>query len=358
MIHLRFIRYFIVLATLLLSTSYSPFILEAVAYETSQQSFIQNIESTPLLLSNHDKVKYKDLNPINGSVYELLNKAQNSILMITFSLSEEKVIQMLNRKAEEGVEVQVLIDRDHMAGLAAKLHPAIKLATRRIGEGHLHHKILVVDQAYVWLGSANFTYDSFIVRANLVVGFYSPEMGAALTEEALYIESQAPRTHALPLTVSFNEQFLELYVLPHNPPKNPRALETKMNEIAKQKLISLIDEAQASVKVSICVLTFKDVSRALIRAQQRGVDVEVVVAGNMNEEAVQLLVKAGIPVKESKQAPHQKWMYIDQTILLNGSPNWSMSAFSRGDESFIVLYALSLEQQATIEEIWRSVRGG
>jgi len=357
MIYKKLLRYFQIFITLSSAPSYFSSSLVADAYENSQQSFIHNIESSPLLLSNHDKLKYKITNPVNGSVYELLNNASESILIITFSLTEEKVIEIINRKAGDGVDVQVLIDRNHMAGLSAKLHPAIKLTTRKTGEGHLHHKVLVVDQSYVWLGSANFTYDNFIVRSNLVIGLYSPEMGMALTEEANYIQTQAPRSNPLPLSVCFNEQFLEMYVLPHNPPENPRALESQMNEIALKRLLSLIDEAQQSIKISIAVLTLKDVSQALIRAKQRGLQVEVV-AGNMYEEAVHLLIQAGVQVKGSKSAPHQKWMYIDQSILLNGSPNWSMGAFSRGDESFIVLYALSLEQQVAIEEIWQSVSGG
>ncbi len=42
-------------------------------------------------------------------------------------------------------------------------------------------------------------------------------------------------------------------------------------------------------------------------------------------------------------------MLVDHEILLNGSPNWSMNAFSRSDESFVVIYDLTVEQLNALE---------
>ena len=229
------------------------------------------------------------------------------------------------------------------------------MGTRQTGEGHVHHKIIVVDRTYIWLGSANFTPNSLAGSKNLAIGFFSPEMGEQLHHEATHIQSQGQRQGITPLFCYYGDQLLELYILPHNQPERPGLVETSMNEIAKQKLISLFDNAQHHINVSIEQLTFKDASRALIRAHQRGVIVEVFTP-NLNDDAVKLLIKEGMNVKLGHSI-HHKFALIDNKVLLNGSPNWSMNAFSRSDESFIVLNDISLEQLAVMNAVWRSISG-
>lgn len=303
---------------------------------------IEAVPSEPRVLSNHD---IHD-NLLQRSVYELLQKAQTSILILSFTFSDTEIIKIINQKASEGIDIQLIIDRDHLGGLA-NLNPSIKIGTRQHGEGHLHHKILVVDHQYIWLGSGNFTSNSLSTLQNLAIVFYSQEIGDRLHQEALDILLSNSRINATPLSSSYGSQLLELYILPHNPPESPRPTETAMNESGKQKLISLIDNARHHIKISVDVWTYKDAARAILNAAQRGVKIDIVV-GNMTDEAVKILIQNGIEVKQGKNL-HYKFMLVDHQILLNGSPNWSMNAFSRSDESFIVLYHLSPEQLQAIE---------
>ncbi len=312
------------------------------ALQKTERAFIEDIEQVPLILGNHD-LSY---NSLQGSVYELLNNAQDSILIISFTFSDSEVIRIVNQKASEGINVQLIIDRDHLS-FNGQLHPSIQIGTRAQGEGHLHHKILVVDHEYIWLGSANFTQSAFTNSKNLAIAFFSPEIGAQLYQEALDIASSSPRVNTTPLSCLFGNQLLELYVLPHNAPEAPRRTETTMNEIGKQKLISLIDNAKHHIKISVDVWTYKDASRSVINAMKRGVKVDVVV-GSTADEAVKMLIQSGINVKQGKNL-HYKFMLVDHEILLNGSPNWSMNAFSRSDESFIVLYDLTEKQLQSLE---------
>jgi phospholipase D-like protein len=274
---------------------------------------------------------------------------------MSFTFSDPTLISILNQKASEGIDVHIVIDRDHIGGLKSILHPSITMGTRQTGEGHVHHKIIVVDREYIWLGSANFTPNSLVGAKNLAIGCYSPEIGKELYQEAAYILSQRQRKGVTPLFCYYEDQLLELYVLPHNQPERPSLVETSMNEIAKQKLISLFDNAQHHINVSIEQLTFKDASRALIRAHQRGVVVEVFIP-HLNDDAVKLLIKERVNVKLGHNI-HHKFALIDNKILLNGSPNWSMNAFSRSDESFIVLNNISPEQLAVMNSVWQSISG-
>lgn len=308
-------------------------------------------ENAPLILSNHDAAH----NALSNSVYELINQAQTSILLISFTFTDSTLIKSINQKASEGIDVHLVIDRDHLVGLKSTLHPSIRVGTRKTGEGHVHHKIVVVDHASIWLGSANFTPNGLVGSKNLAIQYYSPEIGEQLHQEASNIESQGQRQGLTPLFCYYEEQLLELYILPHNQPERPGLIETSMNEIAKQKLISLFDNAQHHINVSIEQLTFKDASRALIKAHQRGVVVELYTP-HLDDDAVKLLVKEGVKVKLGKNI-HHKFALIDNKILLNGSPNWSMNAFSRSDESFIILNDISVEQLAVMNSVWQSISG-
>lgn len=336
-----FLTFVQLLAVNLEVVSSTPIFAQSASQKT-ERSFIEDIEQTPLILGNHDF----SYNSLQGSVYELLKNAQHSILIISFTFSDPEVTQIVNQKASEGVNVQLVIDRDHL-NFNGQLHPSIQLGTRAQGEGHLHHKILVVDHEYIWLGSANFTQNAFVNSRNLAIAFFSPEIGTQLYQEALDMVTLSPRVNTMPLTSSFGNQRLELYVLPHNPPEAPRLTETTMNEMGKQKLISLIDNANHHIKISVDVWTYKDASRAVINAMKKGVKVDVIV-GSTADEAVKMLIQSGINVKQGKNL-HYKFMLIDHEILLNGSPNWSMNAFSRSDESFIVLYDLTEKQLNSLE---------
>lgn len=319
--------------------------------QVNAASFVENIEHSPLVLSNHDASQ----NALCASAYELLNKAQASILLMSFTFTDSEIMRIINQKASEGVEVHLVIDRAQMGGLGAKLHPAIKVGTRQIGEGHMHHKVIVVDRAYIWLGSANFTPNSLAGSKNLSIGCYSPMIGEELHHEAAHIELQGSQSGITPLSCFYGEQLLELYILPHNQPDHPSVVEANMNEMGKQKLLSLIDNAQHHINVSIEQLTFKDASRALIRAHQRGVKVELFTP-HLDDEAVKLLIQAGMNVRQGRNI-HHKFALIDNKHLLNGSPNWSMNAFSRSDESFIVLYDITPVQLEVMNAVWQSISG-
>ncbi|WP_420835501.1 phospholipase D-like domain-containing protein [Parachlamydia acanthamoebae] len=85
-------------------------------------------------------------------------------------------------------------------------------------------------------------------------------------------------------------------------------------------MIELIDDAKSSIKVAMNVWSYKDISRALVRAKQRGVDVQIItIQSNKLQEAIAILTSGGIPIKWSES--HYKWMLVDDYTFVNGSPN-------------------------------------
>ena len=102
-----------------------------------------------------------------------ITEAEHSILILTFTLSDPKIMSLLKQKAQEGVDVTVIIDKDHLQPILGLKGDNFHIYTRLYGEGRVHHKILVIDEEYVWIGSANFTESAYSKQENLMVGIYS-----------------------------------------------------------------------------------------------------------------------------------------------------------------------------------------
>lgn len=102
------------------------------------------------------------------------------------------------------------------------------------------------------------------------------------------------------------------------------------------------------------VWTLKDVAKALVQTASRGVKVEIVTA-SIDSQVAYILMNGGISFKNPNGSYHHKFMLVDNSILWNGSANWSMSAFSRTDDSVTILYNLKPAQLLFLEEAWQNM---
>lgn len=289
---------------------------------------------------------------LRQSFEKAIIEAKKSILIFTFSFSDLNFIELVNQKAEEGIDVVIIIDKDHRELLLKYGNDKFKIVTRNIGEGRVHHKILVVDEKNVWLGSANFSTAAFSSQENFVVGFKSIAFAKALHYEADVFQGYQNRQEEPTVVETFGDQKISLFLLPHSDPYYNN-IEKKINEKGKKQLLSLIRNATNSIKIAMMVWTDPELEKAVLDAHRRGVLVEVllqdmldVVAWNLKKEGIFVMANPNINFM------HNKWMWIDEMILVNGSANWSRSSFSRNDESFIVIENLTEEQKSYLKNYW------
>ncbi|MCB1181187.1 MAG: phosphatidylserine/phosphatidylglycerophosphate/cardiolipin synthase family protein [Chlamydiia bacterium] len=278
--------------------------------------------------------------------------AKESILILTFTFSDQNFIKLINQKADEGVEVIVVIDKDHRGPLLTSGNDKIQVVTRFHGEGRVHHKILVVDDEDVWMGSANFSTAAFTSQENLVVGVKSTVLAQALRSEVEVFQGMHKRTDSSVPQDILGEQELLFYLLPHFDP-HYAGPEKLINERGKEELLSLIKNANSHIKIAMMVWTDPELEKAILEAHRRGIVVEVLLQ-DMQDTVSWNLKAAGVFVTINPRLNfmHNKWMWIDEDILVNGSANWSRSSFSRNDESFIVLKNLSENQKIYLKDYW------
>lgn len=293
---------------------------------------------------------------LGRSIKESILSARESVLIFTFSLSDPDVIEALNEKGASGVAVTVVIDKEHLAEINGKRGPGVEVVTRSHGEGHLHHKILVVDSEEIWVGSANFTRSSYMNQENVHVRFLSKELGAFLHQEADVFRGTVSRAEHGPLLITLQEQDITFCLLPHDgfPPKR---IEKAINDNSKKELVEKIREAKNSIRIAMMVWTNNDLCDEVIQAKRRGVKVQIVapdLGGNILK-----LKNAGIEVRVNPRLGfmHNKLMWVDDILLVNGSANWSQSSFTRSDESFVIIEPMTESQQQQFRSYWTYLFG-
>lgn len=318
--------------------------IEAVAAPMTTQVAIAQESQVELYHSQDRKL-------LGNTITESIRSARESILIFSFSLSDSEVIAALNERATAGLKVTVVVDREHLGEIKNKGNPNIEIVTRAIGEGHLHHKILVVDQKEIWVGSANFTTSAYQTQENLMIRFVSAELGQYLHHEADVFRGKTKRSEHGPLVISLHDQEVHFCLLPHDgfPPKK---IEKAINDLSKKFLLETIQQAKSNLKIAMMVWTNNDLANEVINAHRRGIKVQVVapdLGGNLPQ-----LIAAGIQVKVNPklQFMHNKMMCVDDSILVNGSANWSQSSFTRSDESFVVVKPMSPEQVEIFAAYW------
>lgn len=117
-------------------------------------------------------------------------------------------------------------------------------------------------------------------------------------------------------------------------------------------LAEAIDEAKLSVDVAIYSLSLNSVRDALLRAQDRGVRVRMVMeSDNMDRTDPQILKDAGIPILGDRREGlmHNKFVVIDNSEVWTGSTNFTDSGAYADNNNMIRIRSVKLAENFTKE---------
>lgn len=274
-------------------------------------------------------------------------RAKSSVTLVIYTLTDRAIIQKLNSKSKEGVKVKIVCDAKASAELDNKLDKGIALI-KRFSMGLMHQKILIIDDKQTWIGSANMSSESLRHHGNLVAAIESEALASMATAKAFSLKAYE-RTQIYPLeTFSIGNQPLELWFLPDN-------------SKAISRLRQLLLTAEKSIRIAMFTWTRKDLAYEVIAAHKRGIDVSVVIdkgtSTGASQSIVKLLKKHKVPVRVNKgsQLLHHKFMLVDDSVLVNGSANWTLAAFEKNDDCFFILSALKPDQRVFLSSLWKKI---
>ena len=116
---------------------------------------------------------------------------------------------------------------------------------------------------------------------------------------------------------------------------------------AATAIVKAIDASEREVLVQAYGFTHHAIAQALVRAQQRGVTVRVLLdmkTGKSNRDVAQALEAGHVAMREDgKHAiAHNKVMVIDEAVVITGSFNFTNSAETRNAENVLILKSVDL----------------
>jgi len=117
-----------------------------------------------------------------------------------------------------------------------------------------------------------------------------------------------------------------------------------------ETLTAAIDQAHLSADVAIYGLNLWSIRDALIRAQQRGVVVRMVMdSDNMDNQEVQQIVDAGIPIigDQREGLMHDKFIVIDRSEVWTGSMNYTISGAYADNNNLISIRSTQIAEKYT-----------
>lgn len=122
---------------------------------------------------------------------------------------------------------------------------------------------------------------------------------------------------------------------------------------------------QAKKTIDICVFTITDdrLTSAVLDAHSRGVRIRIITdndkAADLGSDADRFL-QAGVQLRVDRTAyhMHHKFAIFDQTLLLNGSYNWTRGAAENNEENFVITDNRKLINafSATFDLLWAQVQ--
>lgn len=113
---------------------------------------------------------------------------------------------------------------------------------------------------------------------------------------------------------------------------------------AKSKIINLINSSTSSIEISMYNFSYKKFSKALLKAQKRGLKIKVYFDGDKvkhNDKIYKKLKEKGILCKILDRKNHLKIALFDKKKLLFGSINWTKKSF---ENNYEILYYTNEKQ--------------
>lgn len=272
---------------------------------------------------------------IAAAIYSALS----SVHMAIYDLNLWSIRDALLDAHTRGLDVRLVVEADNMdrrelQELAQAGIPLVPDTSRN----YMHNKFVVIDEYELWTGSTNYTVSDMYGNRNNLLRIRSSELAENYANEfdemftrGFFGENTFDNTPHQELHIGDVE--VHTYFSP--------------DDNVAAALVDLIDGADESIYFLAFSLTLDEIGDALVRAQQRGVEV----LGIMDDDQISnqggeygFLRQNGIQVHMDEPGSnlHDKVLIIDEAIVVTGSYNFSTNAEFRNDENTLVIYSSDL----------------
>lgn len=132
---------------------------------------------------------------VQAILLDILSDAQESIYFMAFSFTADELGDVIRERAEAGVTVAGVMDEEQVKSNQGTEYDAFRQAGLDVyidgNPGQMHHKIMIVDESIVIVGSYNFTNSAETRNDENLLVIYNEEIAAQFLEEFKRIYGQA-----------------------------------------------------------------------------------------------------------------------------------------------------------------------
>ena len=132
---------------------------------------------------------------VRAILLDVLAEAQESIYFMAFSFTSDELGDVLLERAESGVTVAGVMDEDQVKSNQGTEYDAFQQAGLDVyidgNPGQMHHKIMIVDESIVIVGSYNFTNSAETRNDENLLVIYNEKIASLFLEEFKRVYEQA-----------------------------------------------------------------------------------------------------------------------------------------------------------------------
>ncbi len=292
---------------------------------------------------------------LRNLVLQEIDKAQHSITIFMYSITDLQIMEALEHKAKNGITVTLLCEKNAFEHAKRKIDTSVHVEEIDC-DGLMHLKLLVIDGKNVVFGSANLTTGGLTHDKNIMTVVKSQKLAQLVLNKA----KTCAKKVAIPGVTALSSgnvctlksgQHIDFSFLP--------------DEKADQKLLNLIQGAKKTLKIAMFTWTHKSLAQAVIEKHKKGVKVTAVIDGGQGgpqgtgNTVTQMLTTAGVNVILSKankfKLMHHKLMLIDEETVVHGSMNWTNAACKKNLDCFAVITNLAEDDRKNFTSIWEDL---
>ncbi|MBQ8460248.1 hypothetical protein IJ541_09130 [bacterium] len=276
---------------------------------------------------------------------KLVDNTKTSIDIAIYGYDDIPAItQALKQAVDRGVKIRFVYDENYytnytyyksnnlISDLSSEFR-SDKTASKTQSNMLMHNKFVIFDESIVYTGSMNFSRPGISAYdVNDVVIINSKEISTLYLAE--FEQMLNGKFHTAKEKLNLNNRFIignseiEVYFSPKDKPT--------------KRIIDLINNAKSYIYLPTFLITHEEITKALINAQKRGIDVRVIIDANSTSTRNtkhKILRRNGIMLKTENYAGklHAKTIIIDDNYLITGSMNFSNSGENKNDENLLII---------------------
>ncbi len=284
------------------------------------------------------------------SIIDLINSARHSIHLSIYSINDQKIEEALKEKSADGVDVRIVMEGDNYSKRIKDLS-SLDIVADPLDNGLMHSKYMIVDERYVYFGSANFTSSSFFKDFNNILIFDSEKFARAFEIDfermrAGFFESSKNNEATSVIAEGIKIQ------LAFSPSSRPFNL-----------IIENLKSAKFEVDAAIYAFSDARIALTLMALDKKGVKVRIIADDEWNSSIYSFVPKMEEfkffrKFKNIEGLFHNKYFIIDPNTynakVITGSYNFTLSAEQENSESLAVIHSKEIAQLylKNFEELW------